>query len=56
MYSLIRQIINFNQSSSYLSSEESLILSVCGTLIVLLFIVTIDWWRLLFKSLINKLK
>lgn len=56
MFNIIRDIINYTQSSSYTSTFEQYCWACCVGLILILTIVTCDWLRTLFKALVNKLR
>ena len=57
MYSVINQIIGWVQTGQYsMSTYEQYCITCCVGLIFILTVVTCDWLRLLFKSLINKIR
>lgn len=48
MYSIIQNIIGFSAGTSY--SDQSTILSVCGVMVLILTVVTIDIIRDIFSA------
>lgn len=56
MYDIIKNVVNFTVSSQYMTTADQYMLSTCMALIVILTIVTLDWLRALFRSLINRIR
>ena len=56
MFAVIENIINYNQSQQYMSTYDQYCIAVCCALILILTLVTAEWLRQLFKSLINKIR
>lgn len=57
MYQIINQIIGYVQGGQYsMTTYEQYCITCCVGLIFILTVVTCDWLRLLFKSLINKIR
>lgn len=57
MYQIIQSIIGYVQSGQYsMTTYEQYCITTCVGLIFILTIVTCDWLRALFKSLINKIR
>lgn len=57
MLSIIRQIINYTASSGYNTTNPDPYYLACSVgLILILTIVTCDWLRQIYRSLINKIR
>jgi len=56
MYQIINNIIRYTQSSQYASTYDQYIWACCIGLILILTVVTCDWLKQLFKSLVNKIR
>lgn len=55
MYNIIKNIIQFtgSSSSSYYTSEEQLYITICGVVVCLVFIVTIDLVYKVFRNFVK---
>lgn len=57
MYQIISQIIGYIQGGQYsMSTYEQYCITCSVGLIFILTVTTLDWLRLLFKALINKIR
>lgn len=56
MFNLVKQIIDYTQTSQYSSTIDGYMVWACCAIMVILTIVFCDWLRLLFRALIHKLR
>lgn len=56
MFDLIYRIIGYVQTGTYTGTIDGYCIQICGALLCILTVVFLDWLRLLFRALINRLK
>lgn len=56
MYNLLRDLIGFTMSGNYMQTHEAYIVCACCAFVIIGCVVLLDFWRLLFRAIINKIR
>lgn len=56
MYDLLKALIGFTQSGNYIQTYEAYIVCACCAFVIVGSVMLLDFWRLLFRAIINKIR